>query len=324
MLSLQECQAIINSHINEIKLPGLPVNLYEPVRYMLDLSAKRLRPSLVLMGCNLFSEDIAPAIYPALAIEVFHNFTLVHDDIMDQSRLRRNKLTVHAKWSPNIAILSGDAMVIKAYELLENIESSHLKLVLPVFNATALRVCEGQQYDMDYEGRTDISIDDYLMMVEYKTAVLIAASLEIGSLTGGATPGEAEMLYKFGRNIGIAFQLQDDLLDVFSDSSVFGKTTGNDIVSNKKTILLIEALQKATGNTRKHLIEWLDKKEFDREEKINAIIEIYTSLDLENAVSAQICQFHESAVNQLEKLPVSPDKKAGLIDFSDYLMHRNK
>jgi geranylgeranyl diphosphate synthase type II len=324
MLNIQECQAIINQQLNELKLPALPSNLYEPIRYMLDLEAKRLRPSLVIMGCNLFSENIQPAIFPALAIEVFHNFTLMHDDIMDKSAMRRNSPAVHMKWNPNVAILSGDAMVIKAYELLAHKSEDTLQLILPVFNQTALQVCEGQQYDMDYEHIVTVSIDDYLKMIEYKTAVLLAASLKIGALLGGAENNDADLLYEFGRNIGIAFQLQDDLFDVFADPAVFGKVTGNDIVSNKKTILLIEALNVASGSTRQNLLDWLNKKNFDREEKIQSIRSIYNMFNIEQSVNKRISHYHQLAVESLEKLPVGSDRKTELLAFSTYLMHRKK
>lgn len=324
MLNLTECQSVINRHINEINLPELPSNLYEPIKYMLALEAKRLRPSLVLMGCNVYSDNIDPAVYPALAVEVFHNFTLIHDDIMDRSDLRRNRSTVHVKWNPNIAILSGDAMVIKAYELLAHKSVSNLNRILPVFNETALRVCEGQQYDMDYETCSGITIDEYLKMVEYKTAALVAASLKIGAITGGAGETDAELLYHFGRNLGIAFQLQDDLLDVFADSSVFGKVTGNDIVTNKKTILLIEALNTSDLNRKRELVHWLGKRHFDRVEKINAVREIYSSLCVDEKVNKRIRHYHESAIRQLELLPVGDERKAELMKFSDYLLKREK
>jgi len=324
MLSLKDCQAVIKQHLNELQLPGLPSNLYDPMRYMFELEAKRFRPSLVLMGCNVFSDNIQPAIYAALAIEVFHNFTLMHDDIMDKSAMRRNRPTVHMKWNQNIAILSGDAMLIKAYELLAHVGGSMLNRVLPVFNQTALQVCEGQQYDMDYEQRLEVSIDDYLKMVEYKTAVLVAASLKIGALLGGAADEESNLLHEFGKNIGIAFQLQDDLLDVFADPAVFGKVTGNDIVFNKKTILLIEALNTASGNTRKNLLKWLNLTNFEREEKIAAISAIYTSLNLEQSVGSRIKRYHQMAVNSLDKLVIDPTRKSELLTFSTYLMHRKK
>lgn len=324
MLSLFDCQSIINKHLNEFELPGLPADLYDPMRYMLESGAKRIRPSLVLMGCNVFSEDIQPAIYPALAIEVFHNFTLMHDDIMDNSDLRRNRPAIHVKWNPNVAILSGDAMLIKAYELLARSSEGVLHRILPVFNQTALQVCEGQQYDMDYEKDLSTTIDDYLKMVEYKTAVLLAASLKIGAILGGSGNEEADLLYEFGRNVGIAFQLQDDLLDVFADPSVFGKVTGNDIVANKKTILLIEALSIVSGSNRKSLMKWLDAKNFNREEKIEAVRFIYTSLKLDRSVKQRIAHYHQLALSCLEKLAVEPARKSVLTVFSNELMQRNK
>lgn len=324
MLSLTECQKVVNRYINEIKLPGLPENLYDPIKYMLGLEAKRLRPCLVIMGCNVYSDDILPAMYPALAIEVFHNFTLIHDDIMDCSNVRRNHPTVHVKWNPSVAILSGDAMVIKAYELLSHPSVINLQQILPVFNEMALRVCEGQQFDMDYESCTEISIDEYLNMVEFKTAALVASALKIGALTGGAKDKYADMLYQFGRNIGIAFQLQDDLLDVFADSAVFGKITGNDIVSNKKTILLTEALNLASPATKEELLKWITKTEFERNEKITAIKEIYTSLHLDQLVTGRINQFHETAMKHLKELPVNSERKQQLVELAEYLIKRKK
>ncbi|HLO59332.1 MAG TPA: polyprenyl synthetase family protein [Bacteroidales bacterium] len=324
MLSLADCQKIINRHLNEIELPELPSNLYDPVRYMLCLGAKRIRPSIVLMGCNVFSDSIEHAVYPAMAIEVFHNFTLVHDDIMDKSEVRRNQPTVYMKWSPNIALLSGDAMVIKAYELLSKARNSDLEKILPVFNKTALQVCEGQQFDMDYESHEKISIEEYLEMVEFKTAVLLAASFKIGALTGGASAADADLLYEFGRKIGIAFQLQDDLLDVFSSTEIFGKSTGHDIVSNKKTILLTEALERVTGNTREYLLGWLKKENFIPDEKIRAVKSVYSSLDLETIVIKRINDLYDSANEQLEKLSVEQVRIKELRLFSSYLLNRKK
>ncbi len=324
MYSLQDCQTIINKKLEELQLPVAPGNLYEPIRYILELEAKRIRPALVLMGCNVYSEDIQPAVFPALAIEVFHNFTLMHDDIMDQSAMRRNSPTVHAKWNPNIAILSGDAMLIKAYELLSATPAKYLRGILPVFNQTALQVCEGQQYDMDFEHSYSVSIEEYIRMVEFKTAVLVAASLKIGALVGGAGETESACLYAFGRNLGIAFQLQDDLLDVYSDPSVFGKVSGNDIVSNKKTILLVEALDRARGNKRRELYHWLGMSEFNREEKIAAIRSIYQDLELEKSANARISCYHDLALANLNTLTIAPDRKRELLAFSSYLMNRKK
>ncbi|HJZ41983.1 MAG TPA: polyprenyl synthetase family protein [Bacteroidales bacterium] len=324
MLSLDECSEIINRQLQDISLPGEPSNLYEPIRYMLELGGKRIRPALVLMGCNVFSDNTTTAYYPALAIEVFHNFTLMHDDIMDKSDVRRNHPSVHRKWNPNVAILSGDAMLIKAYELLCRGPAAHIPELLSVFNQTALEVCEGQQYDLDYEHNTGVSLADYLRMVELKTAVLLAASLKIGAITGDAGMEEAGLLYGFGRNIGIAFQLQDDLLDVFADAAFFGKETGNDIVSNKKTVLLVQALEISSGATRKELMRWLKRRRFNRNDKIDAVRNIFSELNLEELTRARIGSFHDQAVKMLDSLPVAKSRKTVLLDFSEMLMNRKK
>ncbi len=324
MYTLRDCQNIINERIRQMQLPVYPENLYDPMQYLLNLEAKRIRPSLVLMGCNVFSDDIEKAVFPALAIEVFHNFTLMHDDIMDNSDKRRNNLTVHVKWNTNVAILSGDAMLIKAYELLCSVSRETLPQILPVFNQTALQVCEGQQYDMDYETRSEVTIEEYLKMITHKTAVLLAASLKIGALLGGADEENASLLYEYGKNLGIAFQLQDDLLDVFSDPDVFGKVTGNDIVTNKKTILLIEAIRTASEVDRKELLHWLSLKEFNKDEKVKAVSKLYAELDIPRKVMERIDQYHNLAVSSLKSLRKEPEKKAVLLSFSDYMLHRKK
>ncbi|MBN1143159.1 MAG: polyprenyl synthetase family protein [Bacteroidales bacterium] len=324
MYTLSECQSIVNEHINKMQLPVLPENLYDPMRYILNLEAKRIRPALVLMGCNLFSDDIEQAVFPALAIEVFHNFTLMHDDIMDHSERRRNNLTVHVKWNTNVAILSGDAMLIKAYELLNRVHRDALPEILPVFNQTALQVCEGQQYDMDYENRTEVTIEEYLKMITYKTAVLLAASLKMGALLGGSNEEDSNLLYEYGKNLGIAFQLQDDLLDVFADPDLFGKVTGNDIVTNKKTILLIEALRASSGAQREKLLHWLSLTNFDKDEKVKAVSSIYTELDIPNTVRERIDQYHRLAIGSLERLSKESVRKEALLSFAGYLLNRKK
>ena len=324
MLSLNECQDIINTQLNAIKLPGTPANLYEPIRYMLELGGKRIRPALVLMGCNVFSDDTDPAIFPSLAMEVFHNFTLMHDDIMDNSDMRRNRLSVHRKWNPNIAILSGDAMLIKAYELLCMGPAGQLPEMLALFNQTALEVCEGQQVDMDYERSPEISLPDYIRMVELKTAVLLAASLKMGAIAGLAEKKEAGLLYGFGKNIGIAFQLQDDLLDVFADKDFFGKETGHDILANKKTVLLVQALDLASGATRKELQRWLRRKHFDRDEKISAIKNIFRDLNLESLTLTRIAAYHQQAIELLDNVSAGESRTSVLKDFSEMLMFRKK
>jgi geranylgeranyl diphosphate synthase, type II len=324
MLTLKECQEIIHVYLKGISLPGSPSNLYEPIRYMLEPEGKRIRPALVLLGCNVFSDDVARAVPAAMAIEVFHNFTLMHDDIMDKALMRRNRHAVHVKWTPNIALLSGDAMVIKAYELLGQIKGPSFFRVFSLFNETALKVCEGQQYDMDFESRTDISEEDYLHMVELKTAVLLAASLKAGAIIGGADEEGADLLYEFGRNIGIAFQLQDDFLDVYANPLTFGKEMGNDIVSNKKTLLLIKALRLATGTVRDELLYWLTADCFERNEKIQRIKMIYDELHIDELSRERVRTYHEKALAMLDKLSGTNSRIAELRAFSDMLMNRDK
>lgn len=324
MLTLKECQDLIHVYLKRISLPESPSNLYGPIRYMLEPEGKRIRPALVLLGCNVFSDDVARAIPVAMAIEVFHNFTLMHDDIMDKALMRRNRHAVHVKWTPNIALLSGDAMVIKAYELLAEIRGPSFFSIFSLFNETALKVCEGQQYDMDFESRTDISEDDYLHMVELKTAVLLAASLKAGAIIGGANDTDADLLYEFGRNIGIAFQLQDDFLDLYANPLTFGKEMGNDIVSNKKTLLLIQALKLAAGPVRDELLYWLTSECFDRNEKIQRIRIIYDQLHIDTLSRERVKTYHEKALTMLNKLSCPHARIAELQAFSDRLMNRNK
>jgi len=324
MLTLKDCQEIIQDRMNKLLLPEIPANLYDPVRYMLEPSGKRIRPVMVLMACNVFSEDVEAAIYPALAVEVFHNFTLMHDDIMDQSVMRRNKPAVHVKWNPNIAILSGDAMVIKAYELIASSPAPQLSGILSLFNQTAREVCEGQQFDMDFEREPEITLDQYIMMIRLKTAVLLAASLRLGAIAAGAGETDSECLYRFGIGLGIAFQLQDDLLDVYADQGEFGKITGNDIVANKKTVLLVQALQLAQGTDREALLYWLGNTHAPRGEKIAAMRQVYDRLQLEERTMELIRAYHREAVSALDGLTVKHERILPLRELSALLMHRKK
>jgi len=249
MYTFIQIQQIVEKYLKEIELKTEPRELYEPVKYILEIGGKRIRPSLVLAAYNLFKNDVETAINPALALEVFHNFTLLHDDIMDKADLRRNQQTVHKKWNENVAILSGDTMSIKAYELLSKIPAEFLSEVLQAFNKTALQVCEGQQLDMNFESRLDVSVEEYLEMIRLKTSVLIAVSLKIGAIMAGALRNDVHKLYDFGLNLGLAFQLQDDYLDAYGDVQAFGKKIGGDIVANKKTFLLIKALETSDKET---------------------------------------------------------------------------
>lgn len=324
MLTFNDCQELIQRQMDRLDLPSAPSQLYDPIRYMLEPSGKRIRPSMVLMACNVFSEDVNDALYAAMAVEVFHNFTLMHDDIMDQSVLRRNKPTVHIRWNPNVAILSGDAMVIRAYELIAQSAPDRLPALLSLFNRTAREVCEGQQYDMNFEHIMAINLDQYLMMIRLKTAVLLAASLQMGAIAGNAGAADAARLYRFGLGLGMAFQLRDDLLDVYADQEDFGKVTGNDIAANKKTALLVQALEAAEGPQRETLLHWLENKEAPREEKIAGVRQIYDALGIGEKTKELIRTFHEQALAELDGLSVPAWRTSVLRELSDLLMNRKK
>lgn len=326
MHKIEDLQAFISKEI-EIEINRLnqlePRNLYEPIAYTLDRGGKRLRPVMTLLACNMFTGQIEKAFPAAMAIEVFHNFTLLHDDIMDQAEVRRNSPTVHKKYNPNIAILSGDAMSIMAYNYLQKSESSNLSAMFQLFSQTALEVCEGQQLDMDFETRTDVLIEEYLQMIRLKTAVLLACSLKMGALAADTGGKIADLLYAFGINLGIAFQLQDDLLDVFADQVKFGKKIGNDIVSNKKTFLLLKAFELSDEPTKKELRQWIDTKEFDAEEKIKSIKAIYNKLNIKEITISNIENYYQSALNIWSEMDCSPDTKAGLLQLADMIMERD-
>lgn len=324
MYNIEELQNKISEEINKVDFSSEPLNLYEPIKYTLDAGGKRIRPALVLAACNIFSDKIDNAIPVALAFEVFHNFTLLHDDIMDNSPKRRNKETVHVKWDNNTAILSGDAMMIKSYDFLNALPANLLKKIFPIFNKTALEVCEGQQYDMDFETKKNVSEEEYLEMIKLKTSVLIAAALKAGAICGGASKENADLLYDFGLNIGLAFQLQDDLLDVYADTNVFGKQTGNDIITGKKTFLLINALKKANNEIKKDLENVISNKQIKKEEKIAAVTNTYNTLNIKHLTEEKISQLHNKAVSSLKSISVEDEKKEVLLSFADLIMNRKK
>lgn len=322
MFSIKELQQKINSKITNEKIGREPFSLYDPINYTLEAGGKRIRPTLVLMACNLFTENIEKAISPAIGLEIFHNFTLLHDDIMDHADIRRGNPTVHKKWDENTAILSGDAMFIKAYEYFLDCKSPRFREILKVFNETALEVCEGQQYDMEFETREFVSEDEYLLMIKLKTSVLLAAALNIGALIGGAEQEDAALLYEFGINLGLAFQLQDDLLDVYGDVNVFGKNTGGDIVANKKTFMLIKAFEVAKNEDLKTLKNLLSDKNIERESKIQAVTQIYDKINIKQIVEARIIKLNQKALAFLEKVNVSSDKKLELKAIAEKLINR--
>ncbi len=302
-----------------------PSALYAPIAYVLTLGGKRIRPALCLTACTLFDQEKEKdCMNPALGLEIFHNFTLLHDDIMDGSLMRRNKPTVHVRWNNNTAILSGDAMLIMAYQFIAQTPEAVLSSVLEVFNKTAMEVCEGQQFDMDFESKLNVSESEYLEMIRLKTAVLLGASLKIGALIGGAKKSDAEYLYDFGSSIGLSFQLQDDWLDVYGDPDVFGKSIGGDIASNKKTYLLINALTQLSGNAKKELDYWISKKDFDRDEKVSAVRNLYEEANVSAKTKSIMDFYYQNAIKQLDFIDVSSDIKNELKDFAWQLMKRTR
>ena len=322
MKTFDEIREIIDEELGQASWDKNPHNLYEPIAYILQLGGKRIRPALTLMACNLFSDDVEAAVKPAVGVEIFHNFTLLHDDIMDKADVRRGNQTVHKKWNENVAILSGDGMQILAYQYLSEVETPILKQVLTVFSQTALEVCEGQQYDMDFEERETVGINEYFEMIRLKTAVLLGGALKIGALVGGATEDAAQLLYDFGIGIGLAFQLKDDLLDTYGNEKTFGKKIGNDILCNKKTYLLTYAMEKATDEKRSALRKCLQLPAEQSEEKISSVIEIYDELDVKTACEEQINQYYLSAIASLEKVPVDVARKQELKLLAEKLMFR--
>lgn len=326
MHTIEELLSLVSVEIdNEIEqlYHTEPKNLYEPIGYALSMGGKRLRPVMVLLASEIFGSDSGNAMPAAKAIELFHNFTLLHDDIMDGAEMRRNNLSVYKKYSENVAILSGDAMSIMAYNYLLKCQSHNLPEIISLFSQTALEVCEGQQFDMDFESRLDVSIDEYLHMIKLKTAVLLACSLKIGALTANAPLKIADELYNFGLNLGIAFQLQDDLLDVFADQEKFGKKIGGDIVSNKKTYLLLKALELSSGSLKANLFDWIAKTEFDAAEKVNEITGIYNKLDIRKITESIIEEYYQAALSILNDMELPEEKKAGLFQLAGIIMNRD-
>lgn len=322
MYSVKEISALVNKTIVRRKFPETPAELYDPLRYLMQLEGKRFRPCLLLLAMNLFSDEIDSALDQALGVEYFHTFTLIHDDIMDKAPLRRGMPTVHEKWNNNIAILSGDVMFVEALTLMSTCSAPYLQPVLQAFNKMAREVCEGQQLDMNFENRASVSIDEYLEMTTLKTAVLLGCSLQIGAILGDADPAQALHLYHFGKNMGLAFQLRDDLLDVYGSPDVFGKRVGGDIIANKKTFLLLRALELATGERLEQLQFWINSTDYDPEAKIAAVVEIYNSLKIQDLSAETIEFFSAQALIHLDALNVPADKKEILAQFCAEFMKR--
>ena len=299
-----------------------PPELYDPIRYIMGLGGKRMRPLMTLLAASLFTHDWQKALKPAVAVEVFHNFTLLHDDIMDQAPLRRGQPTVHEKWNANIAILSGDVMLVKAYEQLLDVETTYLRQVLRRFSQTAAEVCEGQQMDMNFESRPTVTEAEYIDMIRLKTSVLLGFALEVGGIVAGADADSTQRLYDAGVNIGIGFQLKDDLLDVYGDPAKFGKQVGGDIIANKKTFLLIEALERADGQVRVELLDWLSRATFDKTDKVNAVTAIYNQLNIRELTESRIADYFAKGFANLEQVNADSARKNVLLSFAHQLVER--
>lgn len=324
MYTIAKLQDIVEKALINENFVSHPEGLYLPVEYVMSLGGKRIRPTMCLAGCYLFNDDVQKAVSAGIGLEVFHNFTLLHDDVMDNADVRRNRPTVHVKWDENTAILSGDAMLIKAYQFVTNTETNALKNILELFSKTAMEVCEGQQFDMEFENREDVLVDEYLNMIRLKTAVLLAGSLKAGAIIGGAGEQDANKLYEFGENIGLAFQLQDDFLDVYGDEKTFGKAIGGDIVNNKKTFLLINALQLASGSLREELQNWITADSYDRAGKINAVTNIYNKLGVDQLAREKMSFYFDKAMAALEMVDGRESMKEELRQFAVKLIERSR
>ncbi len=322
MLSIETYQQKFVEYLEEYSEVRDPKNLYEPIQYILKLGGKRMRPVLTLMTSEIFNSDFKKSLNAALSIEIFHNFSLVHDDIMDDAPLRRGQETVHEKWDVNTGILSGDAMLIMAYQLFESYDDNMFRTLVEVFSKTALEVCEGQQYDVDFETRNDVTIPEYLKMIEYKTAVLVGAAMKMGAIVAEASLEDQESIYQFGKNLGIAFQLQDDYLDGFGDPKTFGKQVGGDIIENKKTFLYINALKLSNTEDSEQLQHLFSINPNNPEEKIEIAKQIFIESGAVDATKEAIKDYTKKAFNVLETLHISEDKKTVLKQFGEQLMNR--
>lgn len=319
----KELLEYVQNYIGQLSYVHEPENLYKPIEYVLGLGGKRIRPVLMLMAYNLYKDDVSAIYQQAAALETYHNFTLLHDDLMDKADMRRNRPTVHKKWDENTAILSGDAMLILSFKMMmESCPMEYVSDVMSTFSKAALEVCDGQQWDMDFEKRLDVSVDEYMNMIRLKTSVLLAASLKIGAILGGATSQDADLLYDFGIKMGLAFQLQDDYLDVYADSSVFGKNIGGDICSNKKTFMLITALAKSSEQDRAELERWISLDDFVADEKIKAVTSIYNKVGVPEVCMEKINELYTEGLQILEKVSVDDALKNILRNFTGKLMNR--
>ena len=313
---------LVNKYLDNLSYDRKPSSLYEPIRYVLSMGGKRIRPVLMLLSYNMFRENPEEILMPACALETYHNYTLLHDDLMDNADLRRGHETVHRKWDANTAILSGDSMLVLAYQRMAQCDKQKMPEVLSLFTETALEIGEGQQYDMDFEHRNDVTEDEYIEMIRLKTSVLLACAMKIGAILAGASKEDADNLYRFGEQIGLAFQLQDDYLDVYGDTRVFGKAIGGDITSNKKTYMLINALLRANDTQRAELEKWISATEFDREEKIAAVTRLYNEIGIDKLAQEKINFYFEQSRKYLAAVSVAEDRKAEITAYAQRMMKR--
>lgn len=324
MYSSKELLEIVNKAIDTLPLEREPKGLYEPIRYVLSLGGKRIRPVLMLMAYNLYRDDVKPCIMPAIGLETYHNFTLLHDDLMDRAEVRRGKMCVHLKWNDNTAILSGDNMLVLAFQYMMQCDEEKLPAVMRIFSKTAIEIDEGQQYDVDFETRNDVTEVEYIEMIRLKTSVLLACALQIGATLADAPKQDAEALYRFGENLGLAFQLQDDFLDVYGDPKVFGKKIGGDILCNKKTFMLINALLHASEEDRAELQQWIDSKDCNPDEKIKAVTALYTKIGVDQMAKERMNAYYAEAEACLNKVNLPEERKQMLRSIAIELMGREK
>ena len=322
MINADQILKLVNDYLVQLPYDRRPASLYEPIRYVLSMGGKRIRPVLMLLSYNLFKEDPETILMPACALETYHNYTLLHDDLMDNADLRRGHETVHKKWNANTAILSGDSMLVLAYQRMQQCSSDKMAEVLALFTETALEIGEGQEYDMAFEHRDDVSEEEYIEMIRLKTSVLLACALKIGAILAGASKEDADNLYRFGEQIGLAFQLQDDFLDVYGDTRVFGKAIGGDITSNKKTFMLINALNHANEEQRRQLESWIGATEFDRDVKVAAVTRLYNEIGIDRMAQDKIAYYFEQSRKYLQAVSVDESRKAELAAYAQRMMNR--
>ena len=322
MKSSNDILQLVNDYLDHLPYDRKPLSLYEPVRYVLSLGGKRIRPVLMLLSYNMFKDDPESILSSACALETYHNYTLLHDDLMDNADLRRGHETVHRRWDATTAILSGDSMLVLAYERMQQCRPDKLAEVLALFTETALEIGEGQQYDMDFEHRTDVSEAEYIEMIRLKTSVLLACATKMGAILADAPEQDAEALYKFGEQMGLAFQLQDDFLDVYGDTRVFGKAIGGDITSNKKTFMLINALNLANEQQRKELLHWVTAENFDRDEKVKAVTRLYNEIGIDRLAQERIAYYFGESRKYLEAVNLPDERKEYLRSYTEEMMHR--